>query len=616
MNKKQQRLQALENQVKRLEGRIELLRGVSNRYAWVRLAIFLAGVLISISGYYLGGWWLTGVLAVLALVVFNVVAYFHRKVDNGMARHRVWLKLKTVQIARMKLDWEHIPEAASISTRTEHPFQIDLDLTGDRSIHHLLDTAISREGSQRLAEWLLNTRPDAAKIKHRQALVRELIPLSRFRNKLALAATLTSQDLDEQWEGKKLLGWLNRHRPVGSLRLLLMVLATLSALDIALFILSRFGLLSGWALFTLGLYIVIYIASIRRLEGLFPEAFTLRDGLRKLRAVLTYLEAYNYDRHSHLKNLCGPLLDRQNRPSVKLRQIARIAAASTLQRNQILWFLVNLIVPWDLYFAYRLEQAKKEVEALLPGWLEVWYELEALNSLANFGYLNPEYAMPEIETASPVIFQGVSLGHPLIPDEAKVCNDFALDELGEIIIITGSNMAGKSSFLRTLGVNLCLAYAGGPVNATHLQTGLFRLFSCIRVSDSVTDGYSYFYAEVRRLKALLVELEQPDPRPVFFLIDEIFKGTNNRERLIGSRSYLRALVGRPSVGLVSTHDLELVRLADELPQIKNYHFREEVIDGQMVFDYKLRPGPSPTTNALKIMQLEGLPVDNVSETKQ
>ncbi|MCA9874192.1 MAG: hypothetical protein KC441_11075, partial [Anaerolineales bacterium] len=173
---------------------------------------------------------------------------------------------------------------------------------------------------------------------------------------------------------------------------------------------------------------------------------------------------------------------------------------------------------------------------------------------------------------------------------------------------TGSNMAGKSSFLRTLGVNLVLAYAGGPVLAHSFQARLFRLYTSIRVSDSVTDGFSYFYAEVRRLQGLLAALETEDERPLFFLIDEIFRGTNNRERLIGSRSFVRALVGGRGVGLIATHDLELVKLAEERTAVHNFHFRDDVVDGKMVFDYTLRPGPCPTTNALKIMQLAGLPV--------
>ncbi|HLJ32445.1 MAG TPA: MutS family DNA mismatch repair protein, partial [Ktedonobacteraceae bacterium] len=240
--------------------------------------------------------------------------------------------------------------------------------------------------------------------------------------------------------------------------------------------------------------------------------------------------------------------------------------------------------------------------------------LEALCSLANFAYLNPDYTLPNVvkndaQSGRHIVFQAQGVGHPLIEEDQKVVNDFAMHNLGEIVLITGSNMSGKSTFLRTLGINLCLAYAGGPVNAQSFSTSLFRIFTTIKVSDSVTEGYSYFYAEVRRLKALLDELQRPNPYPLFFLIDEIFKGTNNRERLIGSRAYIRALAGKNCVGAISTHDLELVKLADELPAIINYHFREDVVNGEMVFEYKLQTGPSPTTNALKIMQMEGLPIE-------
>ncbi len=611
LSKKEIRLRALENQVKRLERRLVEWRKVSDRYGWLRLVLFGVGVAVGIGGFYLAGWWLCLTGVALMLVIFNVVAYFHRRVERGLTRHKIWLHLKSTQIARMKLDWEHIPGPTSLPTPPEHPFQTDLDLTGPRSIHQLLDTSTTRDGSLRLSEWLLNTSPDAARIAQRQTLVRELAPLAIFRDKLTLASTLAARDYSEQWEGQKLLAWLNRHPLRQSLGWPLLGLAVLSGLNIVLFTLNQFGIspVPGLILFTLPIYIILYVIMSRNIGGLFHEAFALRDGLRRLSAVLGFLESYRYGPHNNLKRLCEPVLDRQHRPSVQLRKVARVAASATLQRNQILWFLVNLVVPWDFYFAWRLEQYKAEVTARLPGWLEVWFELEALGSLANFSYLNPEYVFPEVQPENPAVFRAEGLGHPLISDQARVSNDFALEKPNEIIIITGSNMAGKSSFLRTLGVNLALAYAGGPVSATRLETGLFRLFSCIKVSDSVTDGYSYFYAEVRRLKALLVELERPDPRPLFFLIDEIFKGTNNRERLAGSRSYLRALAGRNCTGAVSTHDLDLVKLADELPQVKNYHFREDVQNGQMIFDYTLRPGPCPTTNALKIMRLEGLPVD-------
>jgi DNA mismatch repair ATPase MutS len=245
-------------------------------------------------------------------------------------------------------------------------------------------------------------------------------------------------------------------------------------------------------------------------------------------------------------------------------------------------------------------------------WLDTWYQLEGLNSLANFAYLNPDGVFPMMSRGSGEtfgrVFEAQDLGHPLIPDVERICNNFTIAQKGEIVIITGSNMAGKSTFLRTLGVNLTLAFSGGVVIAASFDTLPLRLFTCINVSDSLSDGISYFYAEVKRLKALLNELERKDTYPLFFLIDEIFRGTNNREREIGSRAYMKALTGQNGVGVISTHDLELVHLEDDVSGILNYHFREDVTGGRMVFDYRLRQGPCPTTNALKIMRLEGLPV--------
>jgi DNA mismatch repair ATPase MutS len=171
-------------------------------------------------------------------------------------------------------------------------------------------------------------------------------------------------------------------------------------------------------------------------------------------------------------------------------------------------------------------------------------------------------------------------------------------------------MSGKSIFLRTVGVNLCLAYAGGPVDAAELRTLPFRLYTCIRIRDSLGEGISYFYAEVKRLKGLLDALRLVAPGlPLLYLVDEIFRGTNNRERLSGSRAYVKALIGAPGVGLIATHDLELAALAAEHPQARNVHFQDQAAGGRLTFDYRLRPGSSPTTNALKIMAFEGLPLE-------
>jgi hypothetical protein len=333
----------------------------------------------------------------------------------------------------------------------------------------------------------------------------------------------------------------------------------------------------------------------------------------QLQVIFEYLEKYPYGKQETLKRFCEPFFRKEDsRPSVLLRQLSGISRLTMFENADVLGLLINAIVPLDIYAAYFLEKYRARVVTLLPEWLEVWYELEALCSLANFAYLNPEYTMPKFlgekqVQDQQVLFRARGMGHPLLPAGKKVLNDYTMEKQGALMLITGSNMAGKSTFLRTLGVNLCLAYAGAPVDARSLETILFELYGCIKVTDSVTDGYSYFYAEVRRLRGLLRRLEGGTRYPVFFMIDEIFKGTNNRERLIGSTAYIHALAGKNCVGAVSTHDLDLVKLADSLPQIRNYHFREDVANGKMVFAYKLREGPCPTTNALKIMEMEGLP---------
>ncbi len=616
LNEKQARLRALENQIKRLQRRIYNLDQRSNRIGWIRVAIFFAGALLSILAYFLVGWWLFLIGVVITLTIFSVVAYFHGCIDRSITRHKIWMQIKATQVARIKLDWDGIPPVHSPEPRADHPFEIDLDITGRRSLHQLVNTATSMEGRQRLRDWFLDTLPDLQAIRKRQALIQELAPLTIFRDKLLMKSMLATKNVAESWERKKLLNWLNEHTTSRPLLPLLFMSLFLSVLTICLLLLNLLALIPQYWIISLLLTILFLFVTKDQRGDLFEDAYQLRDAFAQLSLVFEYLETYHYGKNSNLRSLCEPFfLDCERRPSMLLKKIARVAWAATLRKNLLLWVSINVLVPWDFYFAYRFNQYKFQVAVDLPTWLDVWCELEALNSLASFAYLNPGYVLPEVTSCADqdsdnIALRACGLGHPLIPEEHKVVNDFAINELGEIDIITGSNMSGKSTFLRTLGINLCLAYAGGPVNASTFKISLFRLFTCIKISDSVTEGYSYFYAEVRRLKALLNELESSDSHmPLFFLIDEIFKGTNNRERRIGSESYISALTGRDCLGVISTHDLELVKLADKLPEIRNYHFKEDVIDGEMVFDYVLRPGPSPTTNALKIMQMEGLPVD-------
>ncbi len=606
MPKRALRLQALQNQILRVENRLQKMENRSRRYSLMRLLIFLSTAgLCLLTTYFLPDFFFWSA-AGLGLIVFNVVAYYHRRLEGGAKRHRIWLQIKIAQLARMQLDWAAIPAPAEHPPERDHPFEIDLNLTGPKSLHHLLNLAVTVEGSVRLKKWLLTTTPQRHEIESRQARVQEMTPLARFRDKLLLSfMEVTSEPL----EGKKFSAWLAQ-KNLRAPQWLLPLFSALALLNLTLFILNHFSLLAAYWQLTFFIYVALYFFYADNLASIFEESLFLQDELDKLKVILFYLESYPYAKNKNLAALCSVFKDPVHRPSTQLQQIRRIAIAIGLRMNPLMRVLLNAALPWDWYCAYFLDNEKARLAAELPKWLEGCFELEALNALANFAYLNPDYTFPEM-AATAVHLQAHDIAHPLIPSTQRVANNFALHNLGALAMITGSNMSGKSTFLRTLGVNLSLAYAGGPVCARHLQTSLFRLFTSLNVNDSLSDGFSFFYAEVRRLKALLEALKKTPAPPLFFLIDEIFKGTNNRERLIGSRAYVRALVGQNGFGVISTHDLELTALAEAFSQIHNYHFREEVSGGKMIFDYKLHDGPCPTTNALKIMELAGLPVDAI-----
>jgi MutS domain V len=609
---KRTRLRALRRHVARLERRLQWLERLSHQYSRARMTLVLAGLLTALVGSrVLGegfGWLTLGG----GLVAFLCVAACHGRVKHSVRQHQIWLRLKATHVARMTLDWSHIPLSSAAPPDAGHAFATDLNLTGARSLHQLMDTTMSQEGSARLRTWLLSPVLDPGQMRTRQDCVRELVPRVTFRDRLALYGALVTQDPHVRWEGEALRRWLERPAPRRALLPWVILLGGLAGMDIVLGVLYALSLLPALWVVSFVVYVVLYQYQHRELGTLFVEAFHLEKTLDQFRAVLLYLETCAYGRTPQLATLCAPFWQAQVRPSAVLKKIARIAGAASIQQGNIVGPLVNALVPWDLYFAHRFVQCKAEVRAHLPVWLETWYDLEALNALAHFGYVHPDYVFPEVllpaEADLQPVFDAQKLGHPLLPDAVRVGNDFVLEHLGEIVMVTGSNMSGKSTFLRTLGVNLCLAFSGAPVNASTLRTIPFRLFTCITVSDSVTDGISYFYAEVQRLKALLAALKAEHPVPLFFLIDEIFRGTNNRERLLGSRAYIHALAGGHGVGVVSTHDLELVKLVHEVEGVRNVHFRDDIRDGRMVFAYTLRSGPCPTTNALTIMRLEGLPV--------
>jgi hypothetical protein len=606
MPEKETRHKLLERQIYRLQRRLTDLARQSDRYSYLRLLTFIGGFIINAITFITAGpaWlWLT---FLLSAVIFLTTVYIHNRVEEVRTRHTIWLQTTQAQLARMDLDWDNIPPT---DLPPDSALALDLDLLGPHSLHRLLNTAVSPQSAQRLKEWLNRPEPSPQTTIERQQRVKELVNRPLFRKRLILNGRFASGER-ESTTPEHLLQWLNQQKTDPSLRNWVIGLTALAILNILLFLANRLDLIPPIWQLTLAIYALLLIGKTTQISEPFKEASALRDILDQLQAVFRQLENHTYGRTPNLAALCRPFHQSEEKPSTYLRRLNRIVNATGLRGNPILALLLNAPFPYDIFFAYKLQQTRQELAGKLPAWLDIWYELESLSSLANLAYLNPQYTFPTFKQDSQdSLITANQMGHPLLSEAQKICNDFTIPQTGYIGILTGSNMSGKSTFLRTLGVNLILAYAGGPVNAAHLDTAFFRLHTCIRISDSITSGISHFYAEVKCLKSLMTSLEGNNNLPLLYLIDEIFRGTNNRERLIGSRAFIRALANQEGVGLISTHDLELSHLAEEIPSLHNYHFEDSVSDGRLLFDYHLKPGPSPTTNALKIMALEGLPVE-------
>ncbi|MGB7339182.1 MAG: hypothetical protein WBC91_09845 [Phototrophicaceae bacterium] len=605
---RQNRIQHYTHQIERLSQRIKQIEAQGDHISNLRLLLAVAGgiplAILVFTSYSILFWGL------LAFVIggFALLINRHRRIQQSLKKHHAWRAIKQENRARILLDWKRIPELDM--DVDEDALEVDFDL---RELHRLLNTASSQTGTLRLRNWLLNTEPHLPTITQRQKLVQEIKERPTFRDKLTLYARLSSAQVKKQMNTQWLRHWLQSEVNLPKVDLWLTILSVLAIANVIAVVLSQMGVVSSTISGVMwGIYALVYVSRTGLISELNNDSQAIYDVFQRLESVMAHLERYPYTNMPTLRKLCAPLLEAK--PSEHIKRLMGTIAASSLRGNPLIWLLLNAIMPWDMFFLRRLHQQKQQLATYMPQWLDIWYEVEALNSLATYAHLNPEGIMPTLN--QDIVFKTSNMGHPLLSPDSRIVNSFEMQSVGNLAILTGSNMSGKSSFLRTLGVNLTMAYAGGVVIADDFQAGLFRLFSCIRVTDSLDDGISYFYAEVKRLHALLEALEADHDLPLFFVIDEIFRGTNNRERLIGSRSYINALAGANGIGLIATHDLELTQLADGNSNIRNLHFREHVADGRMVFDYILRDGASPTTNALQIMAMEGLPVDDADFKQQ
>lgn len=581
--------------------RVSNLRGVSFAVAAGAALAVLFGEPLSIAGSLAG----VGLFAFVAFVVYHA-----RVIETQEAAERR-AALNQDALLRVTGRFRELPQDGKRFADPNHPFADDLDVFGPASLFQRISVAHTRFGEEALARFL--AQPEALDaIRLRQEAVHELAPLLDLRQELeSLSFAITGSASGDKTRRRAvpdpaaLLAWMERKEGLKSDAIVPIASKLAVAVTAAGIALWSFG--KGPLLFLAGLavHLLLLFRASAHTRSALQASGELEGAFDRYGRMLRLVEGLEL-KSQLIGDLKARLRAAGRPPSVAMAELARIAGFADLRHNGLVYPVINLITMWDVHVTLALEGFRERTRGVLGDWFAVLGELEALSSLAGLAHDEPDFHLAEIAEDGPC-FVADGLSHPLIPADRRVLNDVSLAEPGTALLVTGSNMSGKSTMLRSMGLATVLAFAGGPSCVRRLRLQPQRLATSIRVSDSLESGVSHFYAEVRKLKAV-VKAASGDGH-VLFLLDEILHGTNSRERQAGARWVLAELLKRGAVGAVSTHDEELCRLTPELmTRVTLVHFRETVENDEMTFDYVLREGPVKAGNALRVMRLAGLDV--------
>jgi len=576
----------------------------SGQEAWLsrlRLAVFVAGLVIGWLAF--GSHRLDPVWALPPVVVFTGLVVAHDRVIRRRMRADRCVAYFEGGLARLEERWAGRGNAGERHRDPSHPYADDLDLFGSGSLFELVCSTRSAGGESQLARWLCEPA-DSDEVRGRQQAVVELTPRVDLRRDLALLG----EDVGEQLSPEVLIAWgvgsswlLSHH-----LRAAAAGLSALSLAGLAVWLLTPAGPIPF--LMSLALQ-SLFAAGVRsRVRPVLAAVAGPSRNLALLSALLERIEreAVSSPRLVALRR--G--LDTEGRPpSRRIAELQRLVDLLDARRNQFFAPIGGLLL-WGTQIAVAIEIWRRRCGVSLGGWIAAASEMEALCALSGYAYEHPDDVFPEIVAgtqAADAVYEAQGLGHPLLPRATCVRNDVALGGERRALMMSGSNMSGKSTLLRSVGCSIVLALAGAPVRARRMRLSPLQVAASIRISDSLQQGTSHFYAEIKRLRQI-VDLTEAE-WPVLFLLDEVLHGTNSHDRRIGAEAVVRGLLARGALGIVTTHDLALARVADELaPRMANVHFQDHIEDGQIRFDYRMRPGVVSKSNAIELMRSVGLEV--------
>ena len=613
------------------EATLRRTRRIEKTVSWSRLAtVLVAAILVwlSVQAKLFPLVWAAG-----PALLFLVLVVLHERVlqrANRLERARTFYRHI---LDRLGGNWRAggQPGSRFADEHAEHVYAADLDLFGADSLFKLLSRARTRGGDELLASWLLRpASPDV--VRGRQEAVRELAPRLDFRERLAVSGRIARTDLDPE----ALASWAEGAWAEGDGRLALpraggrefLVRALLGLTAVA----NLFAV-TGWMIWSWGpspflalamLQVLWNLAMRRRIAAATGRVTRASRDLNLVASLLAVIERAPFE-CSRLVELAQRLRSGDGTAaSQHARQLQRLVHLLDSMRNA-LFVPFGLLLLWTPQLAYAIDSWRRRHGDRVAAWLRAVAEVEALASLASHAFEHPDHTFPKlVEPAGKrrPLLEGRELGHPLLPEEDCVANDLVLGVRADgitaaptepqspvqCLIVSGSNMSGKSTLLRTVGTNVVLAQAGAPVRARSLRLTPLAIGSSIQLRDSLAEGRSRFYAEITKLKSVLDLTDQATP--VLFLLDEILHGTNSHDRRVGAEALVRGLLDRGAIGLVTTHDLALARIADDSARssLRNVHFRDDLENGEIRFDYRLREGTVTRSNALDLMRQVGLDV--------
>jgi uncharacterized membrane protein YfcA len=591
------------------------LEARANVIATARLVVFggaIALLAAIVFAHLPSGAW----LGVVGLVVaFGALVVLHARVHEAKERKVAAARFHERALARMAGKWRSFGSIGERWALDTHPYAGDLDVFGKASLFQLLDATSTRFGEEVLARWLSGEDVPgdfAEAVRARQAAVKDLAPRVTVREELAVVGSLLDEGKPDprpfvMWAGQA--GTAPNKQLPGSLRIIAVMLPVLT---IGTAVAASFGLVPRAAFLVPFILCIVVLTSLRpRLAPNLEAASSKETALSRYAGMLAILENEKFEAPA-LIALQKRLRESGASATREMASLSRIVGFLDARNNEVFRFFIGPMLMWDLWCALALDRWRARAGRVAFGWFRALAELEALASLAAFTFERPDHTFPEL-VPEPT-FEAEHLGHPLIEAEKRVSNDVTFKGPGHALVVTGSNMSGKSTLLRAAGINVVLANAGAPVCARSMKVGRLVVATSMRVSDSLDEGTSRFYAELKKLKLVLdlarkAKKAESADGTVLFLLDEILHGTNTRERLIGARAILRELLAQGAMGAVSTHDLGLGDLETESPEfVRNVHFEEQVTGDVMTFDYKLRTGIVQSSNALRLMKIVGLDV--------